>query len=185
MTLRGNGGQPSAWKGAVAGTVGGLVASVLMNGFQQLWSHLSPDRSRRKPEQGGQLGKSGHERRPGREGETPTERAVRTVSRAVLHPDPPEEEKRRFGKLIHYGFGTVTGAVYGAAAELDGRVTAASGLPFGAAVWAAADEIGVPALGLSKPPDEYPLSVHAQSFVAHLVYGAATDIVRRIVRKAL
>jgi len=58
-------------------------------------------------------------------------------------------------------------------------------LPFGAAVWAIADEGIVPAAGLSKSPTEYPLSIHAYALASHLVYGLTTELVRRTVRKAL
>ena len=84
---------------------------------------------------------------------------------------------------MHYAFGASTGAVYGAMAELAPGVTAGSGLMFGAAVWVVADEAIVPALGLSKPPTEYPLSVHAYALSAHLVYGLTAEITRRAVRR--
>jgi putative membrane protein len=174
----------NAWKGLVAGTVAGLAASFVMTGLQQLWSKLAKRLSRSKGHQGGQVGKSESERRRQREPESPTEKAAHRISRA-LDRDPSRREKKMLGQLIHYGFGTATGALYGAAAELDERVAAGSGIPFGAAVWIAADEVAVPASGLSRSPLEYPVSVHLQSLFSHLVYGAATDIVRRIVRKAL
>jgi hypothetical protein len=43
----------------------------------------------------------------------------------------------------------------------------------------------VPALGLSKSSEEYPLSIHAYALTSHLVYGLTTEVVRRAVRKAL
>ena len=78
-----------------------------------------------------------------------------------------------------------TGGLYGAIAELKPATTAGAGLPFGAAVWLIADEIIVPAFGLSKPPTEYPPSTHAYSIASHLVYGLTTEIVRREARRAL
>jgi putative membrane protein len=74
---------------------------------------------------------------------------------------------------------------YGALAELSPTVAAGAGVPFGAALWLAADELAVPALGLSKPLPEYPPSVHANALAAHLVYSLTTDLVRRAVRRAL
>jgi uncharacterized membrane protein YagU involved in acid resistance len=56
---------------------------------------------------------------------------------------------------------------------------------YGAAVWLVADEIVVPALGLSLTFDRYPLSQHSISFAAHLVYSFTTDIFRRVARNAL
>jgi len=40
-------------------------------------------------------------------------------------------------------------------------------------------------MGLSASPARYPLSTHAESLATHLVYGVATDTVRRLVRRAL
>ena len=64
-------------------------------------------------------------------------------------------------------------------------VTALAGIPFGAALWLAADEIGVPAAGLAKGPAEYPVSKHASALAAHLVYGATTELVRRGLVRAI
>jgi len=43
----------------------------------------------------------------------------------------------------------------------------------------------VPALGLSKPANEYPVSKHAIALSSHLVYGLMTDFLRRLTRRAL
>jgi len=64
-------------------------------------------------------------------------------------------------------------------------VTAGAGLPNGASIWVVADERVVPALGLSKSPTEYPLSIHAYALASHFVYGLTTELVRRGVRNAL
>jgi uncharacterized membrane protein YagU involved in acid resistance len=58
------------------------------------------------------------------------------------------------------------------------------GLAYAAALWLAADEIMVPALKLSKTPDEYPLSKHLEGLGAHLVYGATTEGLRRALQWA-
>jgi putative membrane protein len=86
---------------------------------------------------------------------------------------------------LHYGFGALTGAAYGVLAELAPGVTRGVGVPFGTAVWLGADEIAVPAFGLSGLPWEHPPSVHARALAAHLVYGVATEGLRRLARRAL
>jgi uncharacterized membrane protein YagU involved in acid resistance len=93
----------------------------------------------------------------------------------------PEDYKPVAGELVHYAFGGAIGAIYGAAAAKTPDVTAWGGLPFGATVWLIADEMGVPLAGLSKAPTEYPLSKHASALAAHLVYGATTEAVRRLI----
>jgi len=71
------------------------------------------------------------------------------------------------------------------AVEIRPKVTTGAELPFGAAVWLVADEVAVPAFGLSKPPWKIPLSTHAKALVSHFVYGLTTDAVGRVVRRAL
>jgi len=78
-----------------------------------------------------------------------------------------------------------SGGIYGAVAERLPGASMGAGLPFGAAVWLVADEVVVPALGLSKKPTEYPFSSHAYALASHLVYGLATEMGRRVVRSAL
>ena len=53
------------WKGAVAGMLGGILASFAMNRVHALWTSIEEDESaaRRKKEQGGQLEKGRQQRR--------------------------------------------------------------------------------------------------------------------------
>jgi uncharacterized membrane protein YagU involved in acid resistance len=86
---------------------------------------------------------------------------------------------------MHYGFGAVVGAAYGATAEVIPATSAGIGVPFGAAVWVGADEIAVPALGIGKPRNEVPFSKHLYAFLSHVVFGATTELSRRGIRKLL
>ena len=61
-------------------------------------------------------------------------------------------------------------AVYGAVSELMPIARTGAGLPFGAAVWLVADDIVVPALGLSKPVSEYPISKNVYALVSHFLF---------------
>ena len=79
--------------------------------------------------------------------------------------------------------GALSGAIYGAAAELTPLARAGYWALFGAALWAIADEIAAPALGLSESPDKLPWKSHAQYLGAHLVYGIVTNAVRQGVAK--
>jgi uncharacterized membrane protein YagU involved in acid resistance len=95
------------------------------------------------------------------------------------------EQKKKLGPVIHYGFGSLVGALYGGLAELAPVAREGLGIPFGTVVFLAADEIAVPALGLSKAPTAYPLSSHASAFASHAVYGLTTELVRRRTRHFL
>ena len=87
----------SVARGALAGAVAGVFASYAMNRFQGLVSSL-----------GDGSGGGG--------GEPSTVKAAeRVVGRRVA----PTARRRRAGNAVHYGFGTVLGATYGAAAEVE------------------------------------------------------------------
>src|SRR5690606_11084073 len=116
------------------------------------------------------------------QGEPSNIRAAAAVATHVLDRPIPKEYEEAAGAVTHYALGAVCGAIYGAAAELTPKVTAGYGTAFGAAVWALADEIAVPALGLSSPPTRHPPSTHLFALSSHLVYGATTEFLRRAMR---
>jgi hypothetical protein len=189
--------EGEVWKGLAAGLIGGLVASWTMNEFQALWTRLAegyekphgaqsmqetPEASRSQGDnnQRGSNGKSESE-----ESENAAEKVASIVSRNLFGYELQKSEKEAGGKAVHYGFGLVTGGIYGALAEIVPEVAVGGGLPFGAMVWLTADEGVLPALGLSKGPTEYPLSTHAYSLAAHFVYGLTTEVVRGALRRAM
>lgn len=156
-------------KGAVAGLIGGVVATFVMTQFQTLLSSLTEDKN----------GSGGEKAEPA------TVKAAKEISEGVFGHKLTKAEKEPAGEAVHYAMGGTSGLIYGMAAEIAPLTTLGAGLPFGAAVWFVADDVVVPALGLSKPATEYPISTHAYALSSHLVYGLATDLVRRAVRKAL
>lgn len=162
------------WKGLVAGLVGGLTASWAMNRFQSALKKATAPKSREQNSSQQQ-----------QSSEPATVKAAQKISTRVLHRSLDDRQKKVAEPLMHYGFGSAVGGIYGAATEVVPQVKKAAGLPFGTAVFIGADEIAVPAFGLSKAPAEYPLSTHAQALAAHLVYGATTELVRRVVRAVL
>jgi putative membrane protein len=180
------------WKGLAAGAAGGLVASWVMNQFQALWSRKTHGIERSHGAQSLQQGSPRHgiaralrKRGGDRESDNAAVRMASAVSEDVFGHRLAEREKEAAGVVAHYAMGVASGAIYGAAAEMLPAATAGAGLPFGAVVWLVADELVVPALGLSKPPTEYPPSTHVYALASHLVYGLATEIVRGAVRRAL
>jgi putative membrane protein len=139
----------------LAGAIGGLAGAFAMNQFQRLW----------KSSDGG--------------GEDATVKTAELISQDVLHHDLTDDEKKWAGSLVHYAFGTVVGAEYGVLAAKHPAVSVCYGTAYGAALWLVVDEIGVPALGLSEPASQFPLSTHVRALASHLVYGFVTDVTRR------
>ncbi|MCA1579509.1 MAG: DUF1440 domain-containing protein [Acidobacteria bacterium] len=180
------------YKGIAAGVAGGLAGSLAMNQFQALWAKFTNHEERphgaQAPQQGSPthgIGRELAERGVDDPDDDATERTGNAVSELVLHHHLTKSEKETAGVLAHYAMGAGSGAVYGAVTEMMPGATVAQGLPFGVAVWLIADEGIVPAVGLSRKPTDYPASIHAFAFAAHLVYGFTTEVVRRAVRRAL
>jgi hypothetical protein len=167
------------WKGLVAGLAAGAIASWTMTRFQTALTKLRP----RREERGEQASSFSSE--SASEGEDATTKTAEALAQPVLARRLTRDEKRAAGPLVHYVFGSTVGAAYGAMAEARPAAAAGRGLLFGTALWLGADEVAVPAFGLSKAPLAYPPSTHFNALAAHLVYGVTADIVRRAVRRAL
>jgi putative membrane protein len=122
------------------------------------------------------------------ESEDATMKAAGKLAKLARHK-LSKEEKRKISPVIHYAFGTGMGSLYGAIVEYGPRDmrkhAVLSGVGFGSGLFAGADEIVVPALGLSRSPSESPISSHLYALASHVVYGITAGAVRKAVRAAL
>ncbi len=148
-------------RGAAAGLAAGLVASLAMDQFQKVWARFVT-----MPKGGAPA----------------TVNAADKASRAVNGTPVAKADKAGAGTMVHYLFGGALGAAYGVAAEYRPAVTRGFGSAFGLGTATMFDEVAVPAAGLSKAPTEFGLRTHAYSYASHLVFGAATEAVRRVLR---
>lgn len=169
------------WKGVVAGAIAGAAGAFVMEQFQTKALPKLKEMANLDEKQESEESSSSSEE----SSEPATTKAARQVSEKVFDHELQEGEKKWAGEAAHYAMGVTSGVIYGAAAELTPKATLGHGAGFGASVWAVADEMVVPALGLSKPPTEYPMKTHAYALASHLVYGLTVETVRRTVRRAL
>ena len=167
-------------KGAVAGMLGGLVGSWVMNRFQDgvttveaAWKKSDHRRPPQKPSQRSSSDQAA------------TALLAQRLSQAVLGRELTPSEMKVAEPVVHYGFGTLTGGLYGILAELTPLATKAAGCAYATAVWIGGDEIAVPRLQLSRPAAAYPAKVHVEALASHLFYGLATEGVRRGVRAVM
>jgi putative membrane protein len=144
-------------KGAVAGLIGGLAGS----GAKVLAEQIFPPRTR---------------------GQTPP--PVVLAEQVAGHPLPPAEKQAAM-QTIHWGFGAIAGAVYGAIVEVEPSLAAWRGAAFGLTLNKITHESVLPRMGLSAPREEQPTQERISEWVTHAVYGIFTDAVRRIVRPRL
>jgi putative membrane protein len=149
--------QRSILKGAAAGFIGGLAGA----GAKALAEQLFPPRT---------------------QGQTPP--PVVLAEQVAGRPLPAAEKKAAM-QSIHWGFGAVAGAIYGATVEVEPSLGAWRGAAFGLALNKITHETVLPRMGLSVPKEEQPAQERISEWVTHAVYGIFTDSVRRIVRRGL
>jgi putative membrane protein len=168
------GASHELWKGVLAGLIGGLVASWTMNQVFTIWSKINENQQ--PPEQPAKKGE---------QSDPATLKLAKRLSREFLHREIPDEKVQAAEAIMHYGFGTVMGGVYGGLSEYIPQTKAGFGSAYATMLFAGADEIAVPLAGLSAKANEVPLSSHVLGFTAHMVYGVTAELVRRGTRRLL
>lgn len=144
-------------KGALAGLVGGLAATAAKSAAEKLY----PPRTHGEPEPPAVL-----------------------AEKAGL-PKAETAKKKAFEESLHWGFGALAGAAYGALAEVYPPVTAKQGITFGLALMTMTHEGVLPVLGLAASPVEQHGREQRSEMATHVVYGVVCETVRKLVRKAL
>jgi len=149
--------KKSILKGALAGLVGGIVGS----GAKAVAEKIYPPRI---------------------EGQTPPPTLL--AERIAGHP-LSEQQKQIATQGIHWTFGALAGAVYGAAVELEPKAGAWRGAAFGLALNKMTHQSLLPKAGLAAPALRQSTQERQSEWVTHAIYGITTDLVRRLVRKGL
>jgi hypothetical protein len=167
--------------GVAAGFIGGLAATWAMNRFQALWSELAHGYQSQSAA-GSEDARDWQERH---EGGNANELFAHAVTTRTIDRRLTSDELKIAAPIVHYAFGSSMGALYGAVSEVVPSTRALAGTAYGTSVWIGADEIVVPLMGLSKRSGELPAEAHVQAFASHLVFGFATEAVRRAVRSAI
>jgi putative membrane protein len=168
-------------KGALAGIVGGLAGTYAMSEFQGLWSRVVDGYESRSA--GGRHDARDWQERS--EDDNANEAVAQAIAKYTVGRTLDRDALAIAAPAVHYAFGSAVAACYGAAAEATPEVRAGAGAGLGIALWAAADEVAMPLLGLSEPTSDRAAELHLQAFAAHVVYGLTTEAVRRVVRRAL
>jgi uncharacterized membrane protein YagU involved in acid resistance len=159
------------------GAMGGLLGAWVMNQFQA--GMECAEKSVRKHSERGWGDRFRKEEEPA------TLKVAEKVSETAFEHRLNSQEKKIAEPVVHYAFGALVGAIYGGLAEVAPKTTFLAGMGYGAAVWLLADEIAVPAAGLSQSPRKTPWPKHLEALGAHLVYGLTTEGTRRLFRVAI
>ncbi|MDE1163566.1 MAG: hypothetical protein PW792_16705 [Acidobacteriaceae bacterium] len=167
-------------RGILAGIVGGLVASWVMNEFQ-----AGPGKALTQAVNTPEENAAAAQQNPD-EYQDATMKTADTITEVVTGGRHLTwEQQKEGGPIVHYAFGALMGGLYGGLAEYCSLTKTGLGTGFGTALFAGSDVLGVPAFHLGPWPTEYPTHTLATPYASHLVYGMTTEIVRRAVRKVL
>ena len=90
---------------------------------------------------------------------------------ALLGQDLSDDQAGRIGSGIHYALALGWVPVYMVARRRWGMTPFGAGVATGLSMSVLVDEVGNPLLGLTPPPQEYPLVSHLRGVAGHLVYG--------------
>lgn len=177
--------RPNPYRGAVLGLLGGVVGTLAMG---QYWVRISPllkpegetsDDSGEKTEKPepdqNVISPFGQQHEPG---ESSTAALGRMAYQAVTHTTPGEQTRAALSEGVHWGFGILSGALFGAlsARHSERSANPLTGALFGALLWASNDEGVIPLLGLQDGPAASPVSGHLNRLGAHVFYGAALGL---------
>jgi putative membrane protein len=141
----------------VVGVAAGVAAAFAMNLFQLAWSKAVS----KPPEP------------------SATQDAAYHLSGTLTGHVASPTGRKILGNVIHYTTGAVLGGVYGLISGVFPTLTFGKGTAFGTAVWATADEIAVPLVGLGPPLGRTDAVDHAYGLASHLIFGLTLDFVRR------
>jgi len=144
-------------KGLLAGLIGGLVATAA----KSLAERIYPPRTHGEPE------------------------PVEALAERLAGHELVGKEKEVAVEAIHWGFGALSGAAYGALAEYYPAATAKDGAGFGLALASLTHESALPAMGLAAEPEDQTTRERTSEMASHVVFGVVTETVRRVVRRAL
>jgi hypothetical protein len=181
--------RPSILRGIITGATAGIAATLIMDQFFKLTSAGQKAVEKQiKLAHGESPWEIAHEQvqqeQQAAEREDSTEIVARKIAEAT-GKTLGKEKKKKAGQAVHYTFGTLMGIVYGVSAELVPEATTGAGTAFGTLLFLGADEVAVPALGLSPTPADTPATDHLQHWAAHVVYGGSLELVRSLLSRVI
>ncbi|GGA75644.1 hypothetical protein GCM10011507_28760 [Edaphobacter acidisoli] len=143
-------------KGLLAGLIGGLAAVAVKSMAEKFYPSIT-----------------------GSAAEPQTAPAVTRTHNVLVLPVQTHNSKALWAE------GALAGAAYGAVAEFYPQATAKEGAGFGMALASLKQDGSLAALGLAATPMTETPRERARQITLHVVFGVATETVRRMVRRIL
>ncbi len=166
--MRGDSGNRSVWRGVLAGSVGGLLGSLVMKAW------IVGMRRAQTGAGGMELDQSG-----------PAHQVAEMAAQKATGTSFSQRGRAAGGEMVHYAFGALVGGFYGGLGESWTWVRWGGGTLFGTGVFLAADEFSLPLLNLGNKPSDETLEAQAQHWLAHVAFGVSTELARRVLGRML
>lgn len=121
-----------------------------------------------------------------REGEVSTEALGRILyTRLTGQELKSKETKTVLSFEIHWAYGILQGAAYGAWRSNAPLLDVGGGAAFGTGLWLLGDETTVPMLGLQAGPGTVTMPQRVNRLGAHLTYGLVTALTTQLLRRLI
>ena len=88
-------------------------------------------------------------------------------------------------QLVNFPVGASVGAAYGYGKKDKDQLNIAEGIIMGTSTWVSTHQTSLPLLGLKDKPTDVPIKMQANEFIAHLLFGITTELVRNKVNQSL
>lgn len=162
----------STARNAGRGLIAGVIGTAAMTAWQELSARLqSPANGSSEPPPD-----------PWQSASVPAQIGRRILS-GVFGYDPPVDQIGLITNVMHWGYGTSWGALYGLARGRRSDHPVSRGLWFGTGVWAMSYVTLVPA-GFYEPPWKYRPVELAMDLSYHLAYGAGVGAGYRLLAQS-
>jgi hypothetical protein len=161
--------------GLAAGVVGGLVATWVLDIYQQ--SALEATRRAEHAVGAGPI-LSGHQEDRIRDQQRAHLETAQRIAKSTLGKGLSRSQRRGAAPVVHYAIGALAGGVYGLAAELLPAVRAGYGTGYAGILFTGGSQALIPGFGFGSLKSGDGLS-------GHLVYGATLETTRRVLRSFL
>ncbi len=141
----------------LAGAMAGLVATIPMTLFMEaMHRRLAGEPPRPLP---------------------PREVAEALAVKAGRHREMSERDLQNLTLAVHFGYGALTGAIFGAVAPRARATMPGAGMLFGLGVWASSYLGWMPALGVRQSPRYDPPTRTRLMVASHLVWGGSAGAI--------
>ena len=88
-------------------------------------------------------------------------------------------------QLVNFPVGASVGAAYGYGKKNKEGLNIAEGIIMGTSTWISTHQTSLPLMGLKEKPTDVPVKLQVNEFIAHVLFGITTELVRNKVNQSL